>query len=375
MGDYKTPGQLIVALLEERGWTQKILASVLDISTSRLSRVVAGTQPVTAELALALGEVFSEEPERFLEIQKKYDLAIARLLVEPDPKRQHRATLLSELPIREMIARGWLQVAHQDDLAAVEAELFRFFEAESVDDIAILPHAAKKSNVSSDVTPAQLAWLYRVKQIASGILVGPYSPVGVRAAIKKLDGLLASPEEVRHVPRILDECGVRFVVVESLRNSHIDGACFWLDELSPVIGMTLRYDRIDNFWFVLRHELEHVIRGHGKDAPILDAELEGSKAGVGEELSEQERIANRAAASFCVDQEKLSMYISRKDPFFSDRDVVALSRMLDIHPGLVVGQLQHRTGRYDLLRKHLAKIRAVIRPNAFTDGWGDIAPV
>ena len=164
------------------------------------------------------------------------------------------------------------------------------------------------------------------------MMVDPYSPVGVRAAVKKLDALLAAPDEARHVPKILNECGIRFVVVESLKAASIDGVCFWLDEQSPVVGMTLRHDRIDNFWFVLRHEIEHVIRVHGLKQVAFDTELEGEKAGFGEGVPEQERTANRAAASFCVPQDKLDMYISRKEPFFSERDVVALSRMMDIHP-------------------------------------------
>ena len=65
------------------------------------------------------------------------------------------------------------------------------------------------------------------------------------------------------------------MVVEALPGSKIDGACFWLDPTTPVIAMSLRFDRIDNFWFVLRHELEHVLQRHGQSAPVLDIELDG----------------------------------------------------------------------------------------------------
>ena len=80
---------------------------------------------------------------------------------------------------------------------------------------------------------------------------------------------------------ILAESGVRFVIVEALPQAKIDGVCFWLDKQAPVIGLSMRYNRIDNFWFVLRHEIEHVLKGHGRDAPegMIDAELEGDRAG------------------------------------------------------------------------------------------------
>ena len=142
-----------------------------------------------------------------------------------------------------------------------------------------------------------------------------------------------------------------------------------------MIGMSLRYDRTDNFWFVLRDELEHVLEGHGQGAATLDAELEGAKAGTGPDLKEEERMANAAAAEFCVPQDKLQRFIERKSPFFRERDVVGFARTLGIHPGLIAGQLQHETGRYDLFRAHLSKIRDVVKPSATVDGWGDVAPV
>ena len=88
--------------------------------------------------------------------------------------------------------------------------------------------------------------------------------------------------------------------MESLPHAKIDGVCFWLDGKSPVIGMTLRFDRIDNFWFVLRHELEHVIQEHGQAAVMLDVELEGERAGTGPEIPEEERVANEASRVLCA---------------------------------------------------------------------------
>jgi HTH-type transcriptional regulator/antitoxin HigA len=175
------------------------------------------------------------------------------------------------------------------------------------------------------------------------------------------------------VPRILAEAGIRFVIVQSLDSAKIDGVCFWLDDKSPVIGMTLRFDRIDNFWFVLRHEMQHVIERHGLTAPIIDAELEGNKAGTGDDVPEQERVANEAAAEFCVPDAQMKAFIVRKAPFYSERDLLGFARTVGVHPGLVAGQLQRRTGRYDRFRNHLVKVRSLVAPSAMVDGWGDVA--
>jgi HTH-type transcriptional regulator/antitoxin HigA len=375
MAEYRTPGQLIEHLLEKHGWTQRILAIVLRVGETTISKIIAGTQPLEAGMALALSDLFDVPAERFMDLQKSYDLAQARIVAVPDPGRTNRAHLFGKLPVAEMIRRGWIDADDIRKVEQVEKALARFFRVNSPDEIEILPHAAKKTNVAGDVNPTEIAWLYRVKQIASELLVRRYSPVAVGNAISALSELRLSPHETRNAPRILAECGVRYVIVETLPGAKIDGVCFWLDQTSPVIGMSFRYDRIDNFWFVLRHELEHIVRLHGRSAIMFDSELEGEKAGVAKTLPEEERLANEAAAEFCVPQKSLNALIERKAPFFYDRDIAGFARSLQIHPGLVAGQLRHRLNRYDRFAKHLVKIRSIVAPNAAVDGWGDVYPV
>jgi HTH-type transcriptional regulator/antitoxin HigA len=373
--EHRTPGQLIQELLDANGWTQSVLAVVLGADKTGINKIMTGKRSVDADMAIALSELFDVPPERFMDLQKSYDLAQARIRSRPDPGRSARAHLFGKLPIVEMIKRGWIEACDAHDVPEVQAALMRFFGAQSIDEIEILPHAAKKTDVVGGATPVQLAWLYRVKEIAQEMLVGRYSPQTVRAAISALENLLLSAEEARKVPRILAESGVRFLLVESLPGAKIDGVCFWLDASSPVIALSLRYDRIDNFWFVLRHECEHIIRLHGQSAMMLDTELEGERAGVGPNVSQEERLANEAAAEFCVPQGNLDRFIARKSPVFAERDFLGFSRTLKIHPGLVAGQLQHRTGRYNLFRPYQVKIRSIVAPSAVVDGWGDVAPV
>jgi HTH-type transcriptional regulator/antitoxin HigA len=376
--EFATPGQLIAHLLEKEGISQRVLAIVLGVHETSINKLIAGKRPLTPAMALQIEEMFGVEAadaDRLMALQTKWEIAHARILHRSDPARTTRAALFGGLPVSEMIQRGWLDAPNVKDVPAVETALKVFFNEPSLDSIEILPHAPKKTNVAIAVTPAQLAWLYRVKQIASEVIVPRYTLASGRAAVGKLQALLSAPEEARKVPRILHESGIRFVIVESLTAAKIDGVCLWLNEVSPVIGMTFRYDRIDNFWFVLRHELEHVIAGHGQGAATLDAELEGDRAGTGSDITEEERIANQAAVEFCVPQDKLDSFIARKEPFFSERDILGFARTIDVHPGLIAGQLQHRIERYDRFRSHLAKVKHIVAPGAAVDGWGDVFPV
>lgn len=375
--DYKTPGQLILALIEAHGWSQRVLAIVLKIDESTLNKIISGKRAVDAELALLLSQVFDVKAEDILSLQKEYELAMARVLSRPDPTLATRAALFSQLPVAEMVKRGWFKgVTDLRAVADVEAGLCRFFGVSSVDQIVpLVPHAAKKTDVATPATPAQMAWLYRVKEVADDMLVAKYSEQSLRSALGKLEALRISPDAARKVSKIMAECGVRLVFAQALSSTKIDGVCSWLDDRSPVIGMTLRFDRIDNFWFVLRHEIEHVLRGHGKGTAALDTDMETDRGSQSATIPEEELVADDAAAEFCVPQASLNKFITKKAPYFAERDILGFSKTLGIHPGIVAGQLQRRTGRYDLFRNHLVKIRSAVLPGSTVDGWGDVAPV
>jgi HTH-type transcriptional regulator/antitoxin HigA len=342
--DVPPPGHFIREEIEARDWTQRDLAYILDMTESDVSSIIRGKRGITADMAKALGKAFDVPPEFFSNLQNAYDLSRAR---DPSPNVERRARLQSVFPVREMIKRGWLTDAPAPIL---EAELARFFDVEKVDDVPQLSHAAKKSSYEN-VTPAQLAWLFRVRQLAKEMIVPAYSEKALRKQLLRLRQCMLDPVDTRHVPQIMAECGVRFVIVEALPNSKIDGVCFWLGP-SPVIGMSLRLDRIDNFWFVLRHEIEHVLQKHGRKHEIVDAELEGPNAATeGDHLPPEELAANRAASDFCVPKEEMDSFIDRKNPFFSQRDLLGFARVIQVHPGIVAGQLRRRTERWDLFTR------------------------
>lgn len=370
---YRTPAQMIEAKLQERGWNQRVLAKILGITETRVSNIMNNRSSVTTQIALHLQAVLGIDADELLRLQAKYELAKAQLEFRLDPEVETRAKVFGDFPITEIIKRGWLPGITDIKDAHLEESLCKFFGVESIEDVQTLPHAAKKTDPTASTTAPQLSWLYRVRQMAIDFPAPKYSHGALTSAVLKMKPLLISDQAVRKVPRLMMECGVRYVIVESLPSAKIDGVCFWLNDFQPVVGMTLRFDRIDNFWFVLRHEIEHILRGHGKAKPILDTELERERAGTSADIPEEERIANEAAAEFCVPRAKIDNFIARKAPMFTERDIRGFAATLQVHPGIVAGQLQHHTRRYDLFRNHLAKVRSIITPNAEFDGWGDIA--
>lgn len=359
------PGEFLKDELEARGWTQIEFAEIIERDTRVVSEVITAKRSITPETAIAFSEALGTGPEFWLNLESQYQLSKVR---PKDNTISRKAELHNLFPIREMIKRGWLRATQNIDL--LEKQVFDFFNITELSEVPAFSHSAKKTHYNAP-TILQLSWLNRVKSIAKTLIVKKYSESSLQESLKELSSLLLSPEEIRHVPKILAECGVRFVIVEALPGSKIDGACFWLDNQSPVIGMTTKKDTIDNFWFVLRHEIEHVLRKHGQVNECLDENVGDEN----QDTPEEEKIANHAGAEFCTPQSELSNFYDRVNPFFSDQKVVLFAKRLNIHPGLVVGQLQRKLNRYDLFKKHQVKVRQFIVSNAATDGFGHIYPI
>lgn len=357
------PGEFLREELEERAWTQQELADILDRPPRLISELIAGKRAITPETAKGLADAFGTSPDYWMNLESQYQLSKVKL---PNDNVARKARLYGKFPVREMLRRGW--VRKSENVAVLERRFCEFFGIQSLDGTPQLCYSAKKTHAMADTTQLQLAWLFRVRAMASQQVVPAYSKAKLVAALEKLKALILSPEEVRQVPRILAEAGVRLVFVEPLAGSKMDGACFWLDDDKPVIGMTLRYDRIDNFWFVLRHETEHVLREDGKadHQAVIDSDVGEAKEG----LPECERQANAAGADFCVPTAELENFIARVQPYFSEEKVLRFAQRIHVHPGLVVGQLQRRLDRHDFLRKHQVKVRAFVLPSADVDGWG-----
>jgi HTH-type transcriptional regulator/antitoxin HigA len=77
----------------------------------------------------------------------------------------------------------------------------------------------------------------------------------------------------------------------------------------------------------------------------------------------------------CISQHEMISFMAKRYPFFSERDVVSFAATMHVHPGIIIGQIQSRTKRWNLLRKYLVKVRQYLLGSTAVDGWGQVAPV
>jgi HTH-type transcriptional regulator / antitoxin HigA len=361
------PGVYIKEELEARTLSQRDLAYILGCPEQAITVIINGKRGISSEMAKALAIAFDVSPELFANLQQMYDLAQAK---EPDSGITTRKLIQNSYPAREMIKRGWISATNDSEL--LEAQLINFFCVPSLDKIPHLHHAARKTYYDQ-VPPTQLAWLFRVKNLAKKINTPKYSEYELKNAVLELKELLSEPEEIKRIPNILLKAGIRFVIVESLPSSKIDGVCCWLDEHSPVIALSMRFDRIDNFWFNLRHEIEHVLRKDGLREEVIDIELGTELVGEGK-VAKMEATANLAASNFIIPSQELKYFLT-KNQAPSLKTITEFAKKIGVHPGLVIGQLQSKKViPYSRFRKSLVKVRELLMPEtAVVDGWGIVA--
>ncbi len=354
------PGEFIKEELEVRGWTQGDLARIIGRQDSVISAIVNGKRAVSPEIASELASAFGTSAELWMNLQTSYNLYAKR---ERKKEVERRAQLFAIAPVKDMIRRGWIQAS--EDIDILEAEVTAFLN-QPISEVYF-----HKAESQGDISPIQRAWLCRAHQLARGLPTAPFSKTAFAQALNTLRRLLLNPEDVRYVAKILAESGVRFLIIETLPHAKIDGACFWL-EGAPVIVMTMRYDRLDNFWYVLSHEFGHVHYGHGADGiAILDLNLVGDERIPFDQKSEREQLADRFAEDFLVSRAEMEDFITRLRPLFSKQRIRGFALKMHVHPALVLGQLQFRNEvGYFHSREMLVKVRDAVTSSVLTDGFG-----
>lgn len=367
------PGDFVKEELEARRWTQADLADILGRPFRLVNEICGGKRGITPETAKGLGDAFGTGPEFWMNLESAYQLS--RVRIETDAVAR-RAKIYEIAPVKDMVRRHWIE--YSDSVEVLESRVLSFFNIEDLDQAPKLGgYAARQSTSYGAVTPAQNAWRFRARQLALAVTTAPFTEKRFVEVGAKLHTLLHSPEEIRHVPHLLAEAGIRFLVIEPLPQTRIDGACLWLDEKSPVIALSLRFDRIDCFWHTLFHGLGHLKNRDGiaNEYGVLDTDIVGKQVSQPSQKPESERVADAFAIESLIPQSEVEDFISRVGPLYTKLKIQAFAKVQKVHPGIVVGQLQHRGEiSYAHNREMLVKIRHVITAAALTDGWGATLP-
>lgn len=152
----------------------------------------------------------------------------------------------------------------------------------------------------------------------------------------------------------LKKYGIILVVEPHFPRTYLDGAAILVNKGNPVIGLTLRHDRLDNFWFTLMHELAHIALHFNTGITFFYDEIEGSKAF---DLDDMEREADALAEESLLPKAKWEISPARIIP--SSMAAQSLAHELGVHVAVIAGQIRHKGNNYIYLSKIVneAKVR------------------
>jgi HTH-type transcriptional regulator/antitoxin HigA len=355
------PGEIIELELDARGWSQRDLAEIMDRPPQAISEIIRGVKQITPETALELAQSFGTSPELWINLEASYRLQQVRQRRDRnDSGIAIRSRLYAILPIADMLRRGWLSAGQATE--DLEQAVYSFLggDPEQVVSAVSFRHSVDRGPEHG----AQVAWVCRARQLARAQVTAPYDRERLAQALPDLQRLMLQPEDVAGVPLWLKSFGIRFVVVPQLPKTYIDGA-LCNSEDAPIIALTLRYDRIDSFWFTLMHELAHLVLGHR----TLHLDNWDNQE---QQRDEQEVTANAKARSWLLDQSALNTWVVHTKPYFARRAIESFATTQRVHPGIVLGQLMFDgTVGYKHLRGLLVKVSPYLTD--WIDGSGVLA--
>lgn len=345
------PGEILKDELDARGWTQGDFAEITGRPLQAINEMLAGKKAITPETALLFSKALGTSPEFWLNLESAFRLDKLHLDLQKPDHVARRARLYSIAPVKELTKRRWIKPAKNID--QLEAEVCDYLGISDLDEQPRIAANFRKSDAGVIDTPALMAWVRKAEIEARKLTCPAFDPQKLKKAVPELPPLSTDEKATSTIPKKLCALGIRLVFVQHLPQTRVDGAAFWIDK-QPVAALSLRMDRIDNFWFTLMHELVHIMEGARSSVSYLDQDI------VNEPENEMERNINQKARDILIPRDKFNNFVKSTQPYFSRSVVLAFAHELGIHPAIVVGRLQHeKLIPYTNLRNLISKASVV----------------
>jgi len=341
------PGITLQDELEAAGFTQRSLASEIGVQPSLLNEIIKGKRNITAELALLLEAALGVDASFWLNLQKNYELDVARIKEAKEKKASNVAQwqiLKKFIPYKYFINQGILNGNPQQDIERA-LSIYKVSRIEAIQEkVNNYEPAYFRKSPKLQIDKINLnGWVHAAKFLADQQDVVSFNPNTRDFLIKELRKAISRNQDlVETVKVLLVKAGIKFLVLTKPDKTPVDGFSFWSDK-NPTVVLTLRHKHLDKFAFNLFHELahvyEHLINHPGKD--FLDLNLEENE----EEINSIEQQANDIASNMLVPSNAWEEFISSPNRM-DDNYIISLSKQLDIHPAILVGMRCHMFGKY-----------------------------
>lgn len=324
--DYQTdPIESIKFRIEQLGIKDKDLAAYLG-SPSRVSEVLAGKRPLTVTMiknledglgipaSILIGSSAEKKNKRWT--PKTMLLMAKRGYFGPDN---------TDIELSEIVERGLLRSIFNPTLNTATALLRQsnYRDISNVDKFHLDAWSNKVVNEALSVIHTQNVEKYEKSKVNKDVF-------------SELFKLSSRTDGVHKVLESLKELGIVVIIEPQLPNTKLDGATFFVSN-TPIIGLTLRIDRLDNFWFTLSHELSHILlHVDTEDSAYFDNLFNNV-----EELSEIEDAADKLAGDMLI---PLKEWQASPLKYASTPTLVRMfAEKIGVHETVVAGRIRHES--------------------------------
>lgn len=341
-----SPIDAITFRMEQAGLSKRDLEPLIG-SRARVSEVLSGKRPLTLPMIRALHERLGIPLESLIEAAPRPSA----------PGGTPGEADLDRFPLAAMAKLGWIPRSRDlrkrareilDDLAA------RAGGWQAVPAVLYRTSPAARRQAKSDPHALQAWCLQLLATATSRRLPAVFKPRSVtKAFARQVARLSVESDGPARARDTLARAGIHLICLQHLPKTHLDGAAVLSADGTPVIGMTLRFDRIDNFWFCLSHELAHValhLEKGSADGFFDDLTL---NARPGATADERELEADAWAEDVLIPEAlwKASGVAGRP----KTETVEKLARDVGVHPAIVAGRVRHVHRNYHLLSRFVGQ--------------------
>jgi len=334
--DFPDPIEAIKFQMEHQGITQKELASFIG-SPSKVSEILSRKRPLTLKMIRALNTHLNIPAEILL---GKEGETIPTNFTDID---------WSKFPIIEMHNKNYFPDFRDTKYKAkdVAEELMRPFLELTKSYFEMIPLNRQHIRSGSEADPyALLAWHAKalVKAVTNPLDTKFKTDLINEKFINDLLSLSRKENGSNLAQSFLKNYGIHLIIEPKLAHTHIDGSVFWNKSENPVIIMTLRHDRLDNFWFTLLHEIGHLqLHLTYNDYYNFVDDLQ-----YFDKLDNLEREADKFASEALIPSRFWKDDLLTN---FNAEEITSLAESIGVHTAIVAGRIRWENKNYQILSR------------------------
>jgi HTH-type transcriptional regulator/antitoxin HigA len=336
-----SPVEAIQFRMDQMGYKQKDLAELVG-GASRASEIMTGKRGLTVEMIRRLRDEWHIPADSLLGGKKP----------DPDPSAPDPgadgARDPQKYPMKQMYDRGYFPGRvrdwknHRKDPAGLLQSFYRDRSVVRREPALCRQGGGEKSKISPEALDA---WQQRVLNRAAEEKkdLPAYDATALDGNfLRWLAGLSSLAEGPRLACEALEDKGIAVVIEAHLDQTHLDGAAMLGIDDRPVIGLTLRHNRLDNFWFTLFHEIGHVLKHLSAENPaILDLDIDRKKTGP------IETEADRFALDTLIPPDAWNVQVRH---LHYAAEIRTAAKRLCVHPAVIAGRLRREANDFRIHR-------------------------